>query len=165
MSDAQPAPRKVLKVDLADIAATMECGSEIGQSYLDVRSGEIHLLEDDLLRRVEDDDLDGLSDWEKDVVDVARAVLEGSDDYRKIPTIDSAESFDVMRDFVAQVAEGPARQRLERAIAGPKPFRRFKDALLDYPDLRERWFAFDSRAKDEMARQWLKEIGVDPIEP
>src|SRR5687768_3126102 len=97
-----------------------------------------------------EDELDDPPDWEAEMIVIARAVLEDKqgDRFAEIPQIESGDSFRVMRNFVGQLADGPGRRQLESAIAAPKPFRRFKDALFDYPDLRERWFAFEARAKE-----------------
>jgi Uncharacterised protein family (UPF0158) len=46
---------------------------------------------------------------------------------------------------------------LERAIAGRGAFRRFKDALLSYPELRRAWFAFHDARGERRAIQWLLE--------
>ena len=165
MRDSQSAPRRKLKVDFADLVQAMDFHSDEGSSHLDLRTGEIHVIDDDLLHCVEDDELDDLPAWQKDLIDIARAVLKGDDFLEEIPHIDSAESFDLMRDFVARLDDGPARRRLEAAVAAPRPFRRFKDALFDFPELRERWFELDNRAKAEMARRWLDDIGVELIEP
>ena len=56
--------------------------------------------------------------------------------------------------------EPRTRDLLERAIAGRGAFRRFKDALLEYPDLRRAWFAFhdargERRAIERLASQSL----------
>lgn len=166
-ADAQPPPRRrKLKVDVADLTEVMDFRSQESQSFLDLSTGVIHTLDDDLLRRVEDDEIDDMPAWEAELVDIARAVLEDDGNrFAEITHIDSADSFDLMRAFVGrEITDAVARQQLERAITGPKPFRRFKDALLDFPALRERWFAFEARAKQEIARQWLDEIGVDVIE-
>lgn len=43
-----------------------------------------------------------------------------------------------MRDFVETVRQTDLAEALNAALQGRKPFRRFKDALLDYPAERER---------------------------
>jgi len=50
---------------------------------------------------------------------------------------------------------------LTDAINGGKLFRRFKDILTDYPDLRDEWFKFEEAAYREAAQRWLKENGID----
>lgn len=68
-----------------------------------------------------------------------------------------------MEDFVAQVRDPRARSLLDRAITGRGAFRRFKDTLLNYPELRRGWFAFHDARGEERAIEWLIERElVDP---
>jgi uncharacterized protein UPF0158 len=68
-----------------------------------------------------------------------------------------------MEDFIACVRDVRARDLLERAIVGRGAFRRFKDTLLDTPDLRRAWFAFHDARSERRAIDWLVEHGlVDP---
>ena len=46
-----------------------------------------------------------------------------------------------MAEFSALVGDPRANERLSCALQGRGAFRRFKDTLLDYPDLRKEWFA------------------------
>lgn len=65
-----------------------------------------------------------------------------------------------MEDFIEQLGAGRARNILERAIDGRGAFRRFKDALFEFPQLRDRWFAFrDERARHH-AVEWLTDRGL-----
>src|SRR5262249_49815302 len=53
-----------------------------------------------------------------------------------------------MEDFVAYVRDVHARDLLERALVGRGAFRRFKDAIAAFPELRRAWFAFhDARGE------------------
>jgi hypothetical protein len=66
-----------------------------------------------------------------------------------------------MEAFIETVEDDQVRPWLWRLIQGRGAFRRFKDALLDYPDLRERWFAFrDARAEQRMM-DWLEVRGIE----
>jgi Uncharacterised protein family (UPF0158)/Nucleotidyltransferase domain len=60
-----------------------------------------------------------------------------------------------MEDFIGRVRDLRARDLLERAIAGRGAFRRFKDTLLDFQDLRAVWFAFHDARMERRAIQWL----------
>ena len=62
-----------------------------------------------------------------------------------------------MEDFVALVRDSARAHLLERAIAGRGAFRRFKDTLLDYPELRRAWFAFHDARSERRAIEWLVE--------
>jgi Uncharacterised protein family (UPF0158) len=62
-----------------------------------------------------------------------------------------------MEAFVACVRDPRARDLLERSIAGRGAFRRFKDTLLDFPDLRRAWFEFHDARGERRALEWLLE--------
>lgn len=57
-----------------------------------------------------------------------------------------------------------ARDLLERAIAGRGAFRRFKDTLFDFPELRKSWFAFHDARMIRRALQWLADEGLIDLE-
>ncbi|HWI75179.1 MAG TPA: UPF0158 family protein [Baekduia sp.] len=65
-----------------------------------------------------------------------------------------------MEDFVAYVRDVRARDLLERAIVGRGAFRRFKDALAAFPELRRAWFAFHDARGERRAIEWLAEQGL-----
>jgi Uncharacterised protein family (UPF0158) len=83
----------------------------------------------------------------------------------RVDPLPSVVGYRDMEDFAARVREPRTRDLLERAIAGRGAFRRFKDALLDYPDLRQAWFAFHDARGERRAILWLVERElVDPAE-
>ena len=83
----------------------------------------------------------------------------------RVDPLPSVVGYRDMEDFAARVREPRTRDLLERAIAGRGAFRRFKDALLDYPDLRQAWFAFHDARGERRAIEWLVERElVDPAE-
>lgn len=69
-----------------------------------------------------------------------------------------------MEDFIYTLPPGRLRTQLERAISKRKPFRRFKDVLLNYPEERQAWFDFQNEQQRQWARDWLAEHGIRPIE-
>ena len=77
-----------------------------------------------------------------------------------IEPLPSAVAYADMEDFVARVRDPRARYLLEQAITGRGAFRRFKDALLDYPQLRRAWFAFHDARTERRAIEWLVERGL-----
>jgi hypothetical protein len=66
-----------------------------------------------------------------------------------------------MENFVDRLNDAEAASGLLDALARPKPFRRFKDALSEYPQLPEAWFAFEEQALLERSAQWCEENGID----
>ncbi|MGI9028412.1 MAG: UPF0158 family protein, partial [Ilumatobacteraceae bacterium] len=62
-----------------------------------------------------------------------------------------------MEDFIQLVRDPQARDLLEREIEGRGAFRRFKDTLFEFPELRDEWFALrDVRAR-RRAVEWLRD--------
>jgi hypothetical protein len=72
----------------------------------------------------------------------------------------SGAAWQDMADYTARVPDPQVRRRLERAIEGRGAFRRFKDELLEYPQLREAWFAFADTRMERRAVRWLADEGL-----
>jgi predicted nucleotidyltransferase len=72
----------------------------------------------------------------------------------------SYEGYSDMEDFIAGVRDPRARELLARAIEGRGAFRRFKDALFEFDQLRELWFAFHDARTERRAIEWLAANGL-----
>jgi predicted nucleotidyltransferase len=68
-----------------------------------------------------------------------------------------------MEDFIERVRDSRARDLLERAIAGRGAFRRFKDTLFEFPELREAWFKFRDARMERRAIECL--VDEDLVKP
>jgi hypothetical protein len=78
----------------------------------------------------------------------------------QITPTETHESYRDMADFVAAVQHRRAADLLDRAISGRGAFRRFKNTLFEFPELRDQWFRFrDARGRRRAAR-WLAETGL-----
>lgn len=130
-------------VDLGDLVQALEDHSDEHSWWLDRSTGEIVLW----------------SDWAEE---------QGEEDPETrgllpIEPILSGEGYADMEDFIAQVRDPRARDLLERAIEGRGAFRRFKDTLFEFPELRKAWFAFHEARMTQRALDWLVyERLVDP---
>jgi hypothetical protein len=117
------------QVDLADLALALEDYSEEHSWWLDADTGEVEPHFTGEPETAHFPESDG-----------RRLIL--------VEPLPTAIGYGDMEDFVAFVREPRTRDLLERAIAGRGALRRFKDTLLDYPELREAWFAFhDARGE------------------
>jgi hypothetical protein len=121
-------------VDLGGLCTALEDHSYEHSWWFDPQSGEtrLHCPDDD--ETVDDFD------------DGAVLVIE---------PMGSHEGYADMADFVATVPNRRARESLARAIEGRGAFRRFKDALLEFPELRQVWFAFHDARMARRAVAWL----------
>ena len=126
------------QVDLADLALALEDHSEEHSWWLDPATGEV------------EPHFSG---------EPETAHFPVSDDRRLIlvEPFPPAIGYGDMEDFVSFVREPRTRDLLERAIAGRGAFRRFKDTLLDYPELRDAWFSFHDARGERRAIEWLLE--------
>ena len=108
--------------------------------FLDKETGELWLNNDDV-DEVPDD-------------------LEDNPRYLPIEAMASHNAFQIMEDFVDELGDNPEAVVLQAALNDRKPFRHFKDALLNYPELRDRWFAFEETRLNRLAEAWCEEQGI-----
>jgi hypothetical protein len=83
--------------------------------------------------------------------------LDALDEAGLVPVepMPSSEGYADMADFVDLVPERRPAELLSRAIEGRGAFRRFKDTLFDFPELREQWFAVHDARMRRHAIDWL----------
>lgn len=65
--------------------------------------------------------------------------------------------------FADSVDEEDIRERLDVALQGKGAFRRFRDVIFPYPDLKEKWFAVRQEALLKEALEWLEGLDIEPI--
>jgi uncharacterized protein len=137
-----------LPVDLDQLTTALEHDESLGLSeyWLDTMTGAVLFVSTDL---AEDKEL--RDQIEEDV----------ADRFVRIDPIDSRDQFQVMEDFVRSLPATPVRERLELALAGRKPFGRFKDSLGN-EEVRKQWFAFHDEAVRHYAITWLADLGIQP---
>jgi predicted nucleotidyltransferase len=128
------------RVDLSTLAEALEDHSEDSSWWIDPRTGE-------------------LESW-------SRLFAEDPDDspgergFRRIEPLGSGDSYADMEEFTERVADRRARDLLAHAIAGRGAFRRFKDTLHEFPELRKEWFAFHDTRMARRAIEWLRDEGL-----
>lgn len=136
-----------IRINADDLIMALDDHGGLVEWYLDRETGEV-LCACDTLLGDEDEELSARIEAEPE-----RYIL--------IDPFPSSAGFEVMTDFVETVTDAAACRVLERALAGRKPFRAFKDALLDYPVERESWFRFKDAAFRRHAEAWLADNGIE----
>lgn len=131
------------RIDLSELCHALEDHSGEMSWWLDPRTGELHLLGDSM--------------WDGE--EVGRD-FEPPARFRRVEPLDSRESYGDLEDFTARVRDPRARELLERAIAGRGAFRRFKDVLTEFPDLRVAWFKFHDARTERRAIEWLRDAEI-----
>lgn len=126
---------------LQDLVTALEDNSLEHQSWFDPDTGQVEFYSDYY------DSEDDSEDPEE------RGLL-------LVRPVQSHEAYRDMEDFIAQVGDPRAHDLLERAIAGRGAFRRFKDTLFEFPELRDAWFALHDTRMEYRALEWLADEGV-----
>lgn len=158
---------KKLKVDLDEIAFTMETSDEFESITLfDTETGEIVSIPNELMSAVESDDeeaLQDLPDWEKDLIGTAESIVNNEGGrYADIPRKPSYEAYNLMVEFTSSVTNKNLKEKLDIALDSKGAFRRFKNVIADYPDEEKRWFAFKDKKLREEVVEWLNDLGIEP---
>jgi hypothetical protein len=182
----QPSTPRRVPLKLADLVDAFEMGSDMVDQYLDLETGEVipitddirsemRAIEQDLPAHLEGDELRaaiieavenrGVPEWMDEQL-VEAMQIEGGLGTRfiEIPLPDSRNGYADMELFIETVTNPALQERLWSAINGRGAFRRFKDALIGYPEERERWFAFKADRVRARVLEWLAEESIEPAE-
>ncbi len=146
-------PAKCLPINLDELAYALHDSDQISTAhYLDLNTGEIIMLTEEMRAEAESinesikadaENYDAAFEealaqstqpgWMMDGIRLASAVEAGyGTRYVAVPPVDSHEAYEDMADFIATVTNRRIQEWLAEAIVGRRPFRRFKDALLNY---------------------------------
>lgn len=142
-------PRRKLNINLSELELAFENASWEAEYYLDRETGEIILIGSMIL------DMSRITQQIENVADKSR--------YLRVPHAEPGDSRSDMERFVETTRDKELRQLLSAAIKGRNAFRRFKDALLDYPQERERWFRFQADRVQQRVLEWLDSEDIEPI--
>ena len=135
-----------IKIDTDMFIVALEDHNYETQYFLDTKTGEIEMLTE-------------LSDMPEEE-ELREQIESEAERYISIEPVGSNESFRVMEQFGEQLPAGKARDDLFAALSRRKPFRQFKDALLDYPDIREKWFLFHNQQFKAKVQEWLEDYNI-----
>jgi yecA family protein len=137
---------KTLPVNFGDLAlALQDQGGELHVYYFDTETGAVLNLSEDF-----------------DQAQLHEIREEGFARFLRIEPMNPREGYRIMADFVADLPSSRVREKLEWSLDGPKPFRRFKDALRDDETIRKQWFDFQNARMRELAIEWLAAHQIRP---
>lgn len=148
---------------LSDLIEVLEFDSPMHITYFDRQTGRVVSADRDVINGVEEGNeerLDGLPDWQKQEVEIARAICDDNGER----FIDAPSKFDFheyrhMERFIETVENGEAAEALWRAIKGKGAFRYFKDTA-NRLGLLDRWFKYRDEAMKEFVIAWAEANNV-----
>jgi predicted nucleotidyltransferase len=123
------------RVDLADLCEALEDHTDEHEWWIDPATGDVQLWSAFLSE-------------EGEVHPEERGLV-------LVDPIDSGESYRDMEDFATRAGDSRAKDLLLRSLAGRGAFRRFKDTLFEFPELRAAWFRFHDARVQRRAIEWL----------
>ena|SRR5215471_3019646 len=144
-------------VHLQDIVDALEMQFDESSSFLDLDTGRIETVSNELLRETEestDQELD-LPAWQHQEWELAKRIVSG-DRFWKLPTKFEVHEWAIMQDFSHTVESERIRRDLLNAIHGARAFRHFKETLRRH-HIEEEWFAFRADALKQIAVDWCEE--------
>jgi hypothetical protein len=92
-----------------------------------------------------------------------KALLE-DEEALEIDPIASWIQFEWMQEFIGSVRSIPVQDALRNALGQKKPFRHFRDALAEFPLLREKWFQFEAQQIQEEAVHFIEGLDWEVLE-
>jgi len=152
-----------VSVLLDDIIEGMEAQSDTSKSFLNKITGIVVFITDEELGYAEEpDDPDSLPEWQKEMVETAREILE-TDHYIQLPDQFDINEYEMMERFCLSLTDRKLRETMYRSIKGSGAFKRFKKNIHRF-DLADEWYDYRDNLMRELAREWCEENGVDCVD-
>jgi hypothetical protein len=147
-----------VKVSLREVIDQLELEPPETVVYVNKKTGAIVPVtdEDMALAEAEGDRAANLPDWQREVVQEARAVLDSEDDYIALPDTHDIHEYRIIEEFCVSLTNDKQRTDLLGKIRGAGAFRRFKDAIREL-GIAEEWYRFRLLALKAIAIDWLDE--------
>ena len=148
-------------VQLKDIVEALEMQFDEASSFLDLDTGKVETVSQDLLSEAEesdDDEQPDLPDWQKPEWEIAKRIVS-TDRFKSLPTKYDVHEWELMREFADSVEPEKISEELQNAIHGAGAFRYFKETLRRR-GIEKKWFEFREEALKQIAREWCEDEGI-----
>ena len=150
-------------VKLSALLEALEFDFEDTRTFVDLENGCVCMVQRSVLSDMEEGDEEALSDlpdWQKDEVEIARAIVADSGK-RFVTPPDKCEfhEYRQMERFIGTVRNAEAADQLSQAIRGKGAFRYFKDTA-DRLGLLNQWFQYRNDAMKEFVVDWAEDNNV-----
>ena len=154
-------------VKLSELFEVLEFDSDEYGNWVDLQTGGVVRLAHSLVSAVEEGDeeaLAGMADWEKEEVEIARAMVEDSGErFMVAPAKFDFDEYRQMERFIATVEDAAAAEQLWRAIKGKGAFRYFKDTANRLGILKQ-WYDYRDNALKEFVHDWAEAHQISVVD-
>ena len=146
-------------VKLSELIEALEFDSDEFGNWVDLQTGGVARLARSLISAVEEGDedaLESLADWEKEEVEMAKAIVKDSGErFVVAPAKFDFHEYRQMEQFIGTVADAEVAEQLWRAIKGKGAFRYFKNTASRLGLLKPR-YQYRDEAMKEFVRDWAE---------
>lgn len=150
-------------VKLMDLTDSLEMVSEESGAWLDLQTGRVVVVDDDVIRAVESVEGDavpaGLEDWQQEQLPAARAISAGDKQFLALPDKFDFHEYRHMERFIGTVTDARIADQLWSAIKGKGAFRHFKDTA-GRLGLIDDWYRYREEAMNRFMLDWAEEHQV-----
>ncbi len=131
---------------LKDIAAELASGNIC---YYEISTGEVLSAPN-----MDPDEFEAITGEKSDAPAIMKLVEASPDNYIEIEPPESYQSFGFMEDFIETISDGRTQNYFALSIRKKSPFQQFRNCLLNYPDIRQKWFVY----KDQRMVAYVKDL-------
>jgi len=158
-------------VKLKTLIDEMQDQMDEWSAYFCKKTGEFVSLPDEAFRAAEemsdedemDDEAETASDRffdvEEDQIELAKDIMDNSDDYVELPSEYDIHEYEIMENFCLSIKDEKVGKLLLIAIKGAGAFRRFKDMISEL-EVEDDWYKFRDEAYKELAMEWCDDNGL-----
>jgi len=150
------------RVKLEDVIEQLEFTSESIKSFFNKKTGEIHLIPEEVEsyaeQNIEDDDL--IPEWEKELIPISKDILNNPDDYIPFPGQFYINEYSIMERFCLNLNDEELRDKMYSSIKGSGAFQRFKNNIHHY-GIANDWYKYKDEALKELAIEWCEENNIE----
>lgn len=155
----------MIKIKLEDVIEQIEFANESNKSFFNKKSGEIHLIPEEVESYVEQDieDDDFIPEWEKEIIPIARDIQINPDDYIQLPEQFDINEYEIMERFCLSLQDENLRKKMYSSIKGSGAFQRFKNNIHNF-GIADDWYKYKDEAFRKIAIEWCEENNLEYYE-
>ena len=150
-----------MKSKIQDIISAVDFDSDMSESYLNLKTGEVCMYTDEEISAAENnDDLSDSYEWYRDAVEKAKQFVENPDNYLSLPSKYDFNEYHIMEEFIDKISVSEQSEMMYQAIKGKGAFHRFK-VILERFALTNEWYKFKDKKLYEFVELWCKENNIN----
>ncbi len=147
-------------VKLEEIINALEIQNDTSMAFFNKITGEVRVIDEEEYRAAEEDkDLMGYPAWQRDVIKIAKDLIDNEDNYIYLPSKYDINEYEIMQNFCLSITDQRISYELYYSIKGGGAFRRFKD-MIKRLRIEDDWYQYKDEAIKQIAVDWCNENGI-----